>query len=352
MHEKTAGNPFFVIQFFSTLAEEGLLAFDHDAARWSWDLGRIHAKGYTANVVDLMVGKLSRLPAVTQEGLQQLACLGNSADLTTLALVRGTSEEQVHADLWEAVCLELVERLDGAYRFVHDRVQEAAYSLIPEQSRAERHLRIGRVLAGHTPPERREEVIFEIVNHLNRGAALITSSNEREQLAELDLAAGKRAKGLAAYASALTYLGAGRALLPEDCWERCATLTFALELHRAECEFVTGAFAAAEERLLVLSSRAGRLLDFATVTWLKEEPSPPLAARAERAGLAGLAAHRCPVVRTPDEGGSPAGIRAPLAPDWAPLDRGARQLAIDVGPRVVRQHGRPHRRPPGGLVDR
>src|SRR5713226_1767123 len=105
--------------------------------------------------------KLSRLPAPTQEALQQLACLGNSADPTTLALVSGTSEEQVHADLWEAARLELVERLDGAYRFIHDRVQEAAYSLIPEELRADAHLRIGRLLAAQTPPERREDVIFE-----------------------------------------------------------------------------------------------------------------------------------------------------------------------------------------------
>src|SRR5262249_37158068 len=97
VHEKTGGNPFFVIQFLSSLAEEGLLTFDHDPARWSWDLDRIHAKGYTDNVVDLMVGKVTRLPAETQTALQQLACLGNSAEIKTLALVLGTSEEQVHA---------------------------------------------------------------------------------------------------------------------------------------------------------------------------------------------------------------------------------------------------------------
>ena len=123
-----------------------------------------------------------------------------------LSTVLGTSEEQVHAALWEAVRQELVERLEGPYRFIHDRVQEAAYSLIPEASRAEAHLRIGRLLAAQTPPEKREEAIFEIVNQLNRGAALITAQEEREQLAELNLIAGKRAKASTAYASALTYL--------------------------------------------------------------------------------------------------------------------------------------------------
>jgi len=279
VHEKTGGNPFFVIQFLSALADERLLAFDHEAARWSWDLERIHAKGYTDNVVDLMVGKLSRLPAPTQEALQQLACLGNSADPTSLALVSGTPEERVHGDLLEAVRLELIERHDGAYRFVHDRVQEAAYALIPEPSRAGEHLRIGRLLVAHTPKDEREEVIFEIVNQLNRGVALISSPDEREQLAELNLIAGKRAKDATAYASALTHLTAGRALLPEDCWGRCAALTFELEVHRAECEFLTGAFAAAEERLSQLSSRAGRLVDLATVTRLKGELFTALGSR-------------------------------------------------------------------------
>jgi predicted ATPase len=271
VHEKTAGNPFFAIQFLSALAEEGLLTFDHGNARWSWNVDRIHAKGYTDNVVDLMVGKLTRLPVETQAALQQLACLGNIAEITTLSIVHGTSEEEVHLDLWEAVRLELIVRLEGVYRFVHDRVQEAAYSLIPADLRAAAHLRIGRLLAARTPPEKREEAIFEIVNQLNRGAALITARDEREQLAELNLIAGKRAKASTAYASALTYLVAGAALLAEDSWERRHELAFTLELNRAECEFLTGALAEAEQRLTALSARAATTVERASVTCLRAD---------------------------------------------------------------------------------
>src|SRR2546430_15680932 len=104
-----------------------------------------------------MSRKRTRLPVETQAVLQQLACLGNVAEITTLSIVHGTSEEEVHSDLWEAVRLELIVSLEGVYRFVHDRVQEAAYSLIPADLRAASHLRIGRLLAAHTPPEKREE---------------------------------------------------------------------------------------------------------------------------------------------------------------------------------------------------
>src|SRR4029453_756473 len=158
--------PFFAMQFMAALADEGVLTFEHGQGCWSWDLDRLHATGYTDNVVDLIVGKLHRLPVAPQAALQQLACLGHSAALTTLALVHETSEEEVHAHLWEAVRHEGIERLGGAYTFIHDCVQKAAYSLIPEEGRAAVHLRIGRLLAAHTPPEEREEAIFELVNQL------------------------------------------------------------------------------------------------------------------------------------------------------------------------------------------
>jgi PAS domain S-box-containing protein len=269
VHEKTAGNPFFTNQFISSLADEGMLVFDHAAARWSWDLERIHAKGYTDNVVDLMVGKLTRLQAETHQALQQLACLGNSAETAMLSIVLGSSEEKVHAALWPAVRQELVERTPDAYRFVHDRVQEAVYTLIPEGERAAEHLRIGRLLAAQRPPEAIAEHVFEIVGQLNRGAALIDSPEEREQVAELNLMAGQRAIASTAYASALMYLAAGAALLPPDAFERRHELAFRLELHRAECEFLTGDIAAAESRLNLLSARPTDLIDLAAVTCLR-----------------------------------------------------------------------------------
>jgi PAS domain S-box-containing protein len=269
VHEKTAGNPFFVIQFLHALVEEGLLSFDHDAAQWRWNSDRIHAKGYTDNAVDLMVGKLTRLPADTQHALQQLACLGNVADIATLSTVLGVTEERVHATLWEAIRQELVERLEDACKFGHDRIQEAAYSLIPEASRAEVHLRIGRLLAAQTPQERLEEAIFEIVGQLNRGATLIASREEREQLAEFNLLAGQRARASTAYASALTYLVTGAELVDDDCWERRHELIFALELNRAACEFLTGQVLVADGRLAALSGQATTTVELASVACLQ-----------------------------------------------------------------------------------
>jgi PAS domain S-box-containing protein len=269
VHEKTGGNPFFANRFIGSLAEEGMLTFDHDAARWSWNLDRIQAKGYTDNLVDLMVGKLSRLTAETQQAVQQLACVGNDAPVATLSLVYGRTETETHSLLEEAVRADLLERRKDSYHFIHDRMQEAAYLLVPESLRAEAHLRIGRLLAANTRPEQREEAIYEIVNQLNRGAPLISSAQEREQLAELNLIAGKRAKAATAYASALNYLVAGEALLPVDCWERRYPLAFAIEVARAECEFLTRDLAAAREQLWTLSLRAANLVDKAAVACLR-----------------------------------------------------------------------------------
>ena len=159
--------------------------------------------------------------------------------------------------------------------------------MIPEGARAEAHLRIGRLMLAHTPPDKREEFIFEIVSHFNRSLVLLISQDEREQLAQLNLIAGKRAKNAAAYSSALTHFAAGRALLAEDCWTRQYSLTFELEFHRAECEFLTRDLAKAEERLSLLAGRTETLVDLAAVTSLRIDVYIMLA-RSERSVAVGL----------------------------------------------------------------
>jgi predicted ATPase len=268
VHEKTSGNPFFAIQFLTALADEGLLRFDDGEARWSWDLNRIYAKGYTDNVADLMVGKLNRLPVETQSALQQLACLGNSADFAMLEMVYQDSNEELERLLWEAVLAGLVLRSEDSYRFLHDRVQEAAYSLIPQQLRAETHLHIGRLLVERTPSNEREERIFEIVNQFNRAAHLITN-DERKRVAELNLIAARRAKLSIAYTSALSYLATGRALLTEESWNTDYELIFSLEHLIAECELLTADMESAEKRLSMLAARANSAHDLALVTCLQ-----------------------------------------------------------------------------------
>src|SRR6266852_7974197 len=179
VQEKTGGNPFFAIHFFIALADEGLLAFDPVVSAWQWNIDRIRAKSYADNVVDLMAGKLKRLSATTQEALKQLACLGNVAQIATLALVHGDTEEATHEALWEAVRAGLVVHQDKAYRFLHDRIQQAAYSLIPEAQRAEVHLRIGRVLLASMTADDLAEHLFDVANQLNRGAALLIDRDEK-----------------------------------------------------------------------------------------------------------------------------------------------------------------------------
>jgi predicted ATPase/signal transduction histidine kinase len=268
VHERTGGNPFFAIQFLSSLADEGLLRFEH-ASGWIWDLDRIRAKGYSGNVVDLMVGKLRRLSGTTQSALEQLACLGNMAEFATLSVVFGQSEEEIHTTLLEAVHNGLIHRLEGSFAFLHDRIQEAAYALIPESQRASAHLRIGRLLMASMPAGQVGEHLFDVANQLTRAAELLIDHNEKAQVAAIDLRAGRKAKASAAYASARAYFVAGMALLDESDWNREYELMFSLFLERAECELLTGDFETAEQLIERLLPRGRSKVDEATVYHLK-----------------------------------------------------------------------------------
>ncbi|MCU1259554.1 MAG: hypothetical protein JWO80_2439, partial [Bryobacterales bacterium] len=249
--------------------EEGLLGFDPDASAWVWDLARIRAKGYTDNVVDLMMGKLKRLSGATQDGLRQLAFLGNAVEIATLALVYAESEEEIHTALWKAARAGLILRLERSYAFVHDRIREAAYALIPEHERAAAHLRIGRALLASMTADGLAEHLFEVANQLNRGAALLIDRDEKAQVAAIDLSAGRKAKASAAYASARAYFSAGTELLDEIDWGGHYELTFNLWLERAECELLSGNFEKTGQLIGELLQRGASKVDQAAVYRLK-----------------------------------------------------------------------------------
>jgi predicted ATPase/signal transduction histidine kinase len=269
VQQKTGGNPFFAIQFLIALADEGLLAFDSVAGIWAWDIDRIRAKNYTDNVVDLMVLKLKRLPIRTQDALKHLACLGNTAENGMLSIVYEQNEEAMHAALWEAVYAGLIVHQGNSYKFLHDRIQQAAYSLFPEEHRAAVHLRIGRKLLASITTEEFTEDLFEIASQFNRGAPLIADPDEKAQVATINLRAGRKAKASTAYASARAYFAAGMALLDEKDWGNQYELTYSSWLERAECELLSGNFETAERLIAELSERAQSKVDQAAVCRLK-----------------------------------------------------------------------------------
>jgi len=278
IYERTEGNPFFFIQFLDALHKDGLLRRDAQHRAWQWDLDRIKARDFADNVVDLMVGKLRQLPMPTQQALQWAACLGNTFELRHFALLsghsafqgrQGMSEAGVEQGLAAAERESLILRSGGSGKFLHDRIQQAAYSLIPEADRAEVHLRIGRVLLANLTADDLAEHVFDVANQFNRGAALLDDRDERVRVVALYLRAGRLAKASAAYASACVYLTAGMAMLDgSDCSSQYE-LMFSLWLERAECEFLTGRFDQAEQLIDELLQHAVTKVDQVAVYQLK-----------------------------------------------------------------------------------
>jgi predicted ATPase/transcriptional regulator with GAF, ATPase, and Fis domain len=269
VQEKTGGNPFFAIQFLAALAEDGLLAFDSGTHAWQWDVDRIRAKSYTDNVVDLMIGKVRRLSASAQEALKHLACLGNAAEVATLALVLGETEEAMHVALWEAARAGLVLDQESTCKFLHDRIQQAAYSLIPDEHRANMHLALGRVLLARMSEDQLADHLFDVANQFNRGGGRLADRDEKADIATLNLHTGRKAKASAAYASARSYFASGIALLDEQDWGIRHELIFSLSLELAECELLCGGMEKAAQLIVELLERAASDVEFANASCLK-----------------------------------------------------------------------------------
>jgi predicted ATPase len=276
--EKTGGNPFFVNRFLKDLHERELIYLDEREETWKWDDASIRALAVSDNVVDLLVTKIKRYAEEVQELLSLASCLGNSFQLAALAAIANLSHIAVAAELWQLVqeglliptgtahryyrstqsesTSTLFTAVGAGYRFAHDRIQEAAYSQIPDSQRAEVHLKIGRLLLAKIPAAERAERIFSVISHLNYGAQLITAPAEREEVAALNLIAGRRAIASTAYQSARSYFETGIRLLAAEAWETHYELMFDLHLGLTECEFLLGNLARAEEIFKAAAAKA------------------------------------------------------------------------------------------------
>ena len=293
---KTGGNPFFITQLLQALYQENLFKFEFTSGCWQWNLEEIQAIGITdKSVVELVASRIEKLPETTQQVLKLAACIGDIFNLDVLSIVREQSHAQAASALWAALQTGLVLPLSNAYKiplvggwgsdnlrsilsasqsqisykFLHDRVQQAAYSLIPEGEKQATHLKIGQLLLENTPAYEIEENVFDIVNQLNVGVGFLTEKSEKYELAKLNLIAGKKAKASNAYEAAVRYLNVGLGLINSlgagsvggSSWETDYDLTLNLHVEAAEAEYLNTNFGRSQELADVVLQQATNLLD-------------------------------------------------------------------------------------------
>ncbi|MBW4509885.1 MAG: AAA family ATPase [Scytonematopsis contorta HA4267-MV1] len=290
IYQNTKGNPFFLNQFLKSLYEDDLIIFNWQERYWECDIAKIKTLALTDDVVEFMAIQLLKLPQETQDVLKLAACIGSQFDLTTLAIVDEKSLEETATDLWKALQEGLILpsshiykffgsgcdvqlkddksvkqknkfTIDISYRFLHDRVQQAAYSLISDNEKQATHLKIGKLLLNNTPTNQLEGHIFEIINQFNIGLALIYSQVEKDELAHLNLIAGRKAKVATAYTSAINYFQIGRELLANDSWERNYDLTLSLYEESAQTAYLNTDFELAFSLVEIILGKSTALFD-------------------------------------------------------------------------------------------
>ncbi|MBE9227632.1 AAA family ATPase [Phormidium sp. LEGE 05292] len=286
VYQKTQGNPFFATQFLKALHDEKLITFNWDIQHWQCDIAQVEALAITDNVVEFMASQLQKLPITTQEVLKLAACIGAQFDLHTLAIVSQQLETETATVLWRALQEGLilpitnvykfyqlegnnnlssehkkVNQRNARYRFLHDRIQQAAYSLIPDEQKQVTHLKIGQLMLEKTPQSTLKEKIFDIVNHLNIGSELICDPTQREQLATLNLMAGQKAKLATAYADAVRYLNVSLALLEAEKWQSKYDLMLSVHIEAAEAEYLNTNFQKLASLAQIVLEKAKTVLD-------------------------------------------------------------------------------------------
>ena len=302
VYEKTKGNPLYCHHYLKKLQEDGLIYFNIEVGYWQYNLAQIRTLGLSDDILELIILQLQKLPKSTQEVLKLAACIGNNFDLNTLAIVYKKSQLETASNLWNALQEGFLissnksynlwqdtslisgqflderglqnlsfnkEDLIVNYTFLHDRVQQAAYFLIPEEQKKNTHLKIGWLLSKSTKIEEIGENIFKIVNHLNIAKELIKNPIERQELAQLNLIAGRKAKASTAYSAAYQYFITGQELLVNDSWQIQYELILNLYTEATETAYLTGNFEQMEQMAQVVIQRSKMLLDTVKIYEIK-----------------------------------------------------------------------------------
>ncbi len=293
VYHKTDGNPFFSIQLLQSLAQDNLLTFDFQQGEWQWEIDLLQGTEITDDVIELTLTQIQKLPKSTQTLLKLAACIGNRFDLNVLALVSESNQfdivNQLYPALQEGLIVDLIdlekisERVPSSdfnilpepepveifYKFIHDRVQQSAYSLIPEAQKKVVHLTIGRLLLQNTQVLDLENKIFDLVEHLNLGGELISDRAELSNLAQLNLATGQKAKAATAYEQSLRYFNFGLQQLGEEGWKQEYELTLNLSIAAIETYYLQGQFSPAEQLYEAVFEKANSLLDRVKLLELK-----------------------------------------------------------------------------------
>jgi len=266
IYRHTEGNPFFTRHFLTGLYEANCLKFDAEDKVWQYNLSQISNLKLSDDVVHFMVARLRRLPVATQEVLKLAACIGDRFELTALAAICEQSELEVTNNLWSALQARLIipeteiyclyddnefyaasENRVIKYRFLHDRIQQAAYTLIPQAEKGKTHYQIGQLLLKNTSKNEQEQKIFDIVNHLNFGLDFIVDSSQKDRLASLNFIASRKAKDATAYVSAAKYAKNCQYLLPQNSWDCNYKFTLLLHQLQAEILYLNGDFVGMEK---------------------------------------------------------------------------------------------------------
>ncbi|MDY7020878.1 MAG: AAA family ATPase [Cyanobacteriota bacterium] len=342
VYQKTQGNPFFTTQFLKGLYEDGCIAFNFETGYWQCDLTQVRQLALTDDVVEFMVRRLQKLSEATQNVLKLAACIGNQFDLETLAVVCEQTQDEVATSLWRGLQEGFVipendtykffqgdrsqdnsvEKIVIRYRFLHDRVQQAAYSLIPESDRSFFHYTISQLLLKNTLNIEQDANLFDIVSHLNLGAQYIQDQSQILQACQLNLLAGQKAKASTAYQAGASYLKNGIQLLPNESWLEYYQLTLSLYKEAIECHYLAGEFATAEALVEVALQQLNSLIDQATINAIRLVQYQNSAAY-EKAISVGL------------ESLEMLGLTLPLSPDQLIIQQAAEEVNQNLNNRTV-----------------